>query len=889
MDKVNQAFNSAYNDYLAKSKVAAQNPQAENPAVTPAINPTPPSIPSGDKNGLGDKVLKYSGLVSLFLVPAAAVISGKVVQSNMEKNFKAAQQTAAEQQEKLLNALNEALEAAQKAGTDAASKSDKNESLAWKAMAFIGSGAIGATVWDKINKGEKLTDEDKAAIQQGAHNNMGRLNGKADEVDGIKERVSMFDGLVTKYLKNTFGFKLLGNVEQRGSFNKTNYDKHLESIKDIASSYINGTAQLDKAPLSKGDTIWSVTSEFDPIKDGGLGSVPPEFQTNFEKLGVNVPSFVPMYEAKGTSRVVVDNNGKGTYEYGKTVFDIDKAVEFTMPAYRNGKVSNVKVEAFVSTHKKVNGKDVDMKPLIFIRNKDYFNNFIYAPGPNSEEPEKFAFFSKAVYELAKGKLDSKSVDDFKVVDNEAFNKFNAPDGMILNDWQAAPVSALMRYKTGCEAAAGTLNKDAANKLADMRLVSVCHNLMYQGSTQMNNDYYQKNISSENILNTLFDQYAHDIVLNAESGTPKETEEEKEQYHNISNVLVLEKDRGGRHVNFSNMAANLCDYFVPVSQNYADEVTEDGRQSGSLQWVMQQRAKSGVLKGITNGNDYKNVGLENVAGKMYDLTGVKLETYNANTPLEKILDDRAKNKINFYRNYVQKVADGTLAPEYAKGFENVGGTMPPELSDEELLNTPVLTNAGRLVSQKGIQQLCKTIQDLFENWEEKYPGQNKPIIYLAGSDGEGGTQRKFIEELKESLPAEDARRIIFYHGFAPIPAYMAASDYFLMPSQFEPCGLTQGESLGQSTPVIANATGGLVDTIVAEGDGQYGVLTEKGDVSQEGFAKAVDKGLDIYFNNKEKYNSMIKNASKCDFSWMQPNKQGPAYDYLELFGIKREAL
>lgn len=884
MEKVNQSFNSAYSSFVSK------NPALNNNATTP-IPPAPSTIINEevkDEHNVKDKILKYSGLISLFLVPGVAYISGKSSAANVTKALNESNKALQAENEKLMKAFNEAVEAVQKTAPVEKVTEKANDSV-WKAIALVGGGAVGADLWNKINSKEELTDSEKEQIQNSATNRLNYLNDKANEVDGLNTRVSMVDNsLNDKYTKNVGGFRLFNNVQQHQPFNKTKYTAALENIKTMAPNYINNVAQADKAPLQKGDSIWSISSEFAPIKDGGLGSVPPEIQSNFEKLGVNVPTFVPMYEAKGLSKVQCHGD-KGTYTYGNTTFDVDKAAEFTMPAYRNGAVKDQKIEVFVSTHKNVNGKEEDINPLVFVRSKDFFGNFIYSPDPKAEENEKFAFFSKAVYELAKGKMDSSSVDNYRVVNDEAYNKFAAADGMILNDWQAAPVSALMRYKAGCENAAGTLSNDASEKLSNMRIVSICHNLMYQGSTLMNNNYAQRTIASENILNTLFDQYAADIVENAYSGTPDSTSEQKGQYHDISNVLVFNKDRGDKNVNFSSMAAHLSDYFVPVSKNYADEVTKDPQQSNSLQWVMQQRDKSGTLTGIVNGNDYKNIALEHVAKRMESLSGVEFKTYNAQTPVDEIMDARAQNKVNFYQNYILPFAKGELDEKYTKGFDNVGGTIPPEMSNEELLETPILANVGRFVSQKGIKDICDTIKDLYANWETNYPGKNKPIIYLLGSDGEGGTQRKFIEELKEELPKEDAKRVICYHGFAPAQAVMASCDYFLMPSKFEPCGLTQGEALGQSTPVIANATGGLVDTVIDKGDEQYGILTQKGDVSQVGFAQAVDKGLDIYFNNQDKYKSMVKNASKFNQSWVQPDRKGPIYDYADLFGIDRQSL
>ena len=121
------------------------------------------------------------------------------------------------------------------------------------------------------------------------------------------------------------------------------------------------------------------------------------------------------------------------------------------------------------------------------------------------------------------------------------------------------------------------------------------------------------------------------------------------------------------------------------------------------------------------------------------------------------------------------------------------------------------------------------------------------------------------------------------------AMMASSDYFLMPSIFEPCGLTQGESLALATPVVASAVGGIVDTVNRDGK-TNGILTnkEKPLTAQE-FYKALKEGLDIFFNDKEQYQKMIQDSIDEDFSWAKEGRQGPVYDYLELLGIDRYSL
>ena len=184
-------------------------------------------------------------------------------------------------------------------------------------------------------------------------------------------------------------------------------------------------------------------------------------------------------------------------------------------------------------------------------------------------------------------------------------------------------------------------------------------------------------------------------------------------------------------------------------------------------------------------------------------------------------------------------------------------------------------------------MSQAIEMLMKNWEKDFPCLNKPIFYIAGADGEGG---KYIEDLKSlkssRLSKEDSNRVVVANGFAPMPAITAASDFFLLPSKFEPCGLTQGEACGLATPVIASAVGGIVDTVNRNGK-TNGILAsmetdDKGKV--ENLYNAMKQALQIYFNDKQQYQNMVSDSIAEDFSWIQKGKQGPVFDYLNRIGI-----
>ena len=683
-------------------------------------------------------------------------------------------------------------------------------------------------------------------------------------------------------------------LKENNALNKNGklYAQALKTIETIGQEKLTSTKPM--TPIDKEyPTIWSITSEFAPIKEGGLGSVPPEVRNNSEKLGISMPTFMPMYLNQGSATLLKDNYGY-KYIYKGKEMPLEHVATINMDVFRNGKTQNIPVNYFLHTDTDNNGIQ---RQLILIQADNYFDGTIYEANSKTEEPEKFAVMSKAVYEFAKVKMDGvKSSKNIEVHNTKALYDIQEPDGMILNDWQASPTAALLRYKAVMENAYGQISPETAQKLKDMRVITIGHNVMYQGSSQNDNDYFQKKATTSNILNTLFDKYAYDIVSHAKSGA-SEIDPKDNGLKALDNVLLMQyEDNTENYTNFLNMGIILSDYFDPVSKNYAKELISPEHKDLSymLQWALVQKDKAGKLVGVINGNDFDNLNIEAKSKGIKKDTTIDFETYNRNDSTSEIMGKRLENKINFYNEYILPYTESSASSngkiseirEKTKTIEFVDGkhgTTLPILSEKELEATPILMSGGRLVSQKGIDVLCEAIEMLFDNWEKDFAGKNKPIFYIAGGDGEGGTQRKIIEDMKnEKLSKEDNNRILFAHGRVPMAAYMSASDFFLMPSKFEPCGLTQGESLALATPVIASAVGGIVDTI-NRGDKFNGVLTEKDKpLTAKGYYQAIKDGLKIFYNDKDLYSQMVRDSINEDFSWLN----GPVHEYLELFGIKR---
>lgn len=177
--------------------------------------------------------------------------------------------------------------------------------------------------------------------------------------------------------------------------------------------------------------------------------------------------------------------------------------------------------------------------------------------------------------------------------------------------------------------------------------------------------------------------------------------------------------------------------------------------------------------------------------------------------------------------------------------------------------PLIGLVTRLVDQKGL--------DLISAVAENLKDMNLQLVVL-------GTGQEKYENLFRNL-TETSGNIKAIIEFMPDLAnrIYAGSDMFLMPSRFEPCGLSQLISLKYGTIPIVRKTGGLADTII-----DYDFDEENGngfvfeDYDSYIFLNAITRALKVYKRKKD-WNNLIHNAMSCDFSW-----KVSAGKYIELY-------
>jgi starch synthase len=163
--------------------------------------------------------------------------------------------------------------------------------------------------------------------------------------------------------------------------------------------------------------------------------------------------------------------------------------------------------------------------------------------------------------------------------------------------------------------------------------------------------------------------------------------------------------------------------------------------------------------------------------------------------------------------------------------------------------------GRFVTQKGFDLFAKTIERIV---------QNMVVQFAILGSGENHLECYFGD-----LPKRYGTTIGSYIGFDDPRAHLieAGSDFFLMPSIFEPCGLTQMYSQNYGTLPIVRATGGLDDTV-----DQYNEATGEGtgfkfrDATEDALYYTVGWAISTYYDRPAHMQKMISTAMSRDFSW-----------------------
>ena len=179
--------------------------------------------------------------------------------------------------------------------------------------------------------------------------------------------------------------------------------------------------------------------------------------------------------------------------------------------------------------------------------------------------------------------------------------------------------------------------------------------------------------------------------------------------------------------------------------------------------------------------------------------------------------------------------------------------------DDALDRPVVGMVSRLVSQKGL--------DLIIGGANELAGMDATFIFLG--TGEPRYERA-LASLAAAYPARVATRIGFDERLAHL--IEAGADIFLMPSEFEPCGLNQMYSLRYGTVPIVRAVGGLEDTVqtfTAQARNANGFKFRHPSV--EVFVQVVRRATRLY-HDKPVWRRLMLNGMAMDHSWSNPARE-----------------
>ena len=275
------------------------------------------------------------------------------------------------------------------------------------------------------------------------------------------------------------------------------------------------------------------------------------------------------------------------------------------------------------------------------------------------------------------------------------------------------------------------------------------------------------------------------------------------------------------INYMLGALRYADAITTVSPTYANEIQTPEFGEG-LDGVLRER--SYALQGILNGID--------VAGF-----------------------DPATDK-RIAANYTVEDRSGKAVCK-AKLQEELG----LEVRDDR----PLMVMVTRLTRQKGLDLVMYALDRILAG------GVQVAVLGTGDRDYEDG-----LRYFQDKYPGTMAARIEFDPALSQ--RMYAAADMFLMPSKFEPCGLSQIIAMRYGTLPIVRETGGLKDTVIP-----YNEFTGEGtgfsfsNFNGDEMGDAVFRAARLFWDNREAWNQLITQAMSQDFSWTRS-----ADKYLDLY-------
>jgi len=272
-----------------------------------------------------------------------------------------------------------------------------------------------------------------------------------------------------------------------------------------------------------------------------------------------------------------------------------------------------------------------------------------------------------------------------------------------------------------------------------------------------------------------------------------------------------------YCNFMKIAINFSDVITTVSNSYANEIQTSEFGHG--------------LEGILRENNNRLYGIVN---------GIDTDLFDPNT-------DKIFKNYNL-KNYLKGKVDNKTALQKELGLE----------VDEKKFLVGMVT---RLTFQKGLELVSDSLDWILKN-------ENVQLVIL-------GTGEEKYEHIFRNAEENHKGKVVFYRGYNEALAHSiyAGIDMLLMPSLFEPCGISQLISMRYGTLPLVRETGGLKDTVEPYNEVSH---TGRGfsfnSFDGNAFRTVFDYAFKTYWHKRKDWNMLIRNAMNYDVSFTKSARE-----------------
>jgi starch synthase len=390
-----------------------------------------------------------------------------------------------------------------------------------------------------------------------------------------------------------------------------------------------------------------------------------------------------------------------------------------------------------------------------------------------------------------------------------------PDVIHLHDWHSGLVTVLLEYANRYQA------------LKDIHSVFTVHNLALQGIRPLSGD--------ESSLEAWFGSLSYDGQVICDP-----------RYPNCINPMRA--------------AINLAKKIHLVSPSYANEVleksdVEQGVFGGEgLENDLKNAKAQGRIVGILNGCNYESVSnnslkaIENISDKS------AIKAANKNSDLVNLLTVAKQELYCWIAKTEQLQSSHYLANEQVKSWLSTNS-----------FTGPLVTSVGRLTDQKMLLLRKSTSNvvsvDTLPNMLTALAKVNGCLIILGSGD------KTIAAEFTELMAKHTNFLFLNGYGQALTECLYNYGDLFVMPSSFEPCGISQMLALRAGQPCLVHSVGGLKDTIQHLENGfcfTGNSIVEQQQALVDVFSQAVS----LYSSDKKRWLQLVTCAKQSRFSWQE---------------------